>query len=347
MGSWLHNGTLAAGTAQTFDIFDRTGFRPQSIAISNDDANNEMSVTINGTTTLIPALDSFTLTGAGYGDVISLLSAAGGDFRMAASSNPYIPVAFNRHEINTLNATLDGVTIDTNGGGQVELKDGAISNARIDKIADDAFTAAEFVAGAGGKFATNCLDTTAILNAVADAAFTMATFAPGAGGKFAAGALNQTNADNLLAAKAISASKLVDGTAVAGIDSSDVRFLANGASHGVVPVVYAINQPADAAGNIDLVITSKVLVLDAWLEQEAVGNVADTVQLFNNGGANAITDALNFTAGAAGDVTRAAQIHWTNRTVAAGTFIRATFTDGSAGAGDLKGTVYILACPIA
>lgn len=80
-------------------------------------------------------------------------------------------------------------------------------------IADDTFTTAEFVSGAGGKFAAGCLDTTALSNIIADDAITTAHTASGAGGKFAAGCFNEAGVTNAIADAAIPTAKLKRDTA--------------------------------------------------------------------------------------------------------------------------------------
>jgi hypothetical protein len=58
--------------------------------------------------------------------------------------------------------------------GRALMATGFIDNANVAKIADDTFAAAQFVAGAGGKFAPDCLDATAIANVVATGALSTA-----------------------------------------------------------------------------------------------------------------------------------------------------------------------------
>jgi len=93
-------------------------------------------------------------------------------------------------------ATAFGGTIQT-----ADLSDGVLSaNAEGHlKMADDYFTAAEFVAGAGGKFAPNCLIAAGIQNLFADDAFTAAEFVAAAGGKFAPNCLVTAGIQNLFA----------------------------------------------------------------------------------------------------------------------------------------------------
>lgn len=105
-------------------------------------------------------------------------------------------------------------------GAEIKFTAAALDEAGVDSLfADDAFDAEDFVAAAGGIFATGCLDTTAIANVVADDAFTTTEFGAGAGGKFAAGALAEVGVDNLFADDSIDAEDFVAGAG--GIFAAD------------------------------------------------------------------------------------------------------------------------------
>ena len=76
----------------------------------------------------------------------------------------------------------------------------------------------------------------------------------------------------------------LDGTVVANVaDSSGV---------GGLPVVFRIPVPAGATGNVDVTVTHKVRVIDAWLvKTNANGGGAGSMTVKNAG--NAITDAMS------------------------------------------------------
>ena len=108
--------------------------------------------------------------------------------------------------------------------------------------------------------------------------------------------------------------------------------------------MFELRQTVDTAGNVDIVVDQKVKIVDAWFEQAAAGNVADSVQLFN--GASLITPAFNFTV-TAGKIQRTDNLASPAKIVASGGTLRMTLTDGSGAAGDLRGTFHVLALPVA
>lgn len=114
---------------------------------------------------------------------------------------------------------------------------------------------------------------------------------------------------------------------------------------GGVPLVFPIAVAGGAAGDVDVVVTPKIRVIDAWVQMDAAGEAGDTVQIFN--GAAAITDAMD--TGAAGDtgIVRAGEIDNANAEIAAGGTLKVTTTDDDAG-GDVPAmTVYVLAIKVA
>lgn len=61
---------------------------------------------------------------------------------------------------------------------------------------------------------------------------------------------------------------------------------------GSIPVVHRIVVPAGTTGNVDVTLTHKTLVTDAWLyKTAAAGGGGGTIQVFN--GASAISDAMS------------------------------------------------------
>lgn len=198
MSSYIASGTLVPGTPTVINVLTAAGFRPTSLTVCNDHATGTITLAIDSAdSSLILPGDAFTVAGLGYAQTVSLTSAAACTWRLSATSHPTQKPEIDRAEIVTVDAGTDGITIHTNGGGDLELMDDAINNARIAKIADDTFTTAQFVAGGGGKFAAGCLDTTALTNVLAVGAFTAAHFAAGA--KFAADCLVTAGISNLFA----------------------------------------------------------------------------------------------------------------------------------------------------
>lgn len=157
-------------------------------------------------------------------------------------------------------------------------------------------------------------------------------------------ATTEALAQDILAAGVVGADRLVTSTASVGITGAQTRWSADNATYGAVPVMFELRQTVDTAGNIDIVVDQKVKIVDAWFEQAAVGNVLDSVQLFN--GASAITPVINFTV-TAGQIQRTTNLASPAKIVASGGTLRMTLTDGSVGAGDLKGTFHVLALPVA
>mgnify|MGYP001596290046 CR=1 FL=1 len=140
---------------------------------------------------------------------------------LAASTAGRLKMAANFFDAATLTAKIANDAI-TAAVFEAKFAAGAIS-ATVDghaAMADDYFTTAEFIAGAGGKFAPACLDNTAIANVVADNAFTAAEFAAGAGGKFAPDALVEAGIDNLIADDAITAAIWEAKAAVGAISAT-------------------------------------------------------------------------------------------------------------------------------
>lgn len=158
-----------------------------------------------------------------------------------------------------------------------------------------------------------------------------------------AGYFDSATVLNKFDANSIAASRLEVGTASAGIDGADVRTATLGATYGVLPVLYVLNHAADAAGLEDIIVDRKGMVIDAWFEQAQNGNVLDSVRLFN--AAVPISPSILFTV-TAGDSQRVTNFDSAGKQLAAGTTLRATFSDGSVGAGDLRGTFYVMVLPL-
>jgi len=209
-------------------------------------------------------------------------------------------------------------------------------------VADDAFTAAQFAAGAGGKFAPNCLDQPNLANLIADDAFTAAEFAAGAGGKFAPNALVAAGVDNLVALDAIGEDRLTAQEASQRLVTDSAVYNANAAvlatAVGMMGCFVFSKEAADA---VDIVLTLPanfdIRVLDAWAVKTAGNGAAgDTVQLFNGGAAISDIMVLNVVDTT---VVRVATINDANHRVAGGGTLTADFTLGAGG--NTQSQVYV------
>ncbi len=80
--------------------------------------------------------------------------------------------------------------------------------------------------------------------------------------------------------------------AATGATGANVATVADANVIGGVPVVFRIDVPAGTTGNVDVVSTHKVRVIDVWLvKKDAAGGGAGTIQVKNS--TNAITDAMS------------------------------------------------------
>lgn len=75
-----------------------------------------------------------------------------------------------------------------------------------------------------------------------------------------------------------------------GVDGSNVKNVANANVVGGVPIVFRINAAA-LTGDVDVVMTHKVRIIDAWCVATAAGGASDTITVKN--GATAITNAMD------------------------------------------------------
>ena len=104
----------------------------------------------------------------------------------------------------------------------------------------------------------------------------------------------------------------LDGTSAANVADANVV--------GGIPALHRIDVADAATGNVDVVITHKTRVIDAWAVKTAdAGGAANTVQVSN--GANAITDAMVINI-ADQTIARAATINDANHEIAAGGTLR-------------------------
>jgi hypothetical protein len=111
----------------------------------------------------------------------------------------------------------------------------AASAAGRAKFADDFFTAAEFAAGAGGKFAADCLVAAGIDNLIADDAFTAANMA-----KFQTDCMSTAVLNDMVADDGMDATFLGDKIAA---NAFDAAACANAFAAGAIPVAKVASAP--------------------------------------------------------------------------------------------------------
>jgi predicted RecA/RadA family phage recombinase len=160
--------------------------------------------------------------------------------------------------------------------------------------------------------------------------------APGTGA-FGAG----TIAAAAIAAGAVDSTKMAAGAAGSGIEDTQLRFVADGNVLGGVPVLFR-KDCADASADVDVTVTHKIRVLDAWgLNTGIAAHAAnDTWQVKN--GANAISDAVAKTA-TVNAIKRIATIDPSRHEIAAGGTLRITTVKAT----NAAVTVYVLAIRVA
>ena len=111
---------------------------------------------------------------------------------------------------------------------------------------------------------------------------------------------------------------------------------------GGIPVLHRIDIADAATGDVDVVLTHKTRVVDAWVVKTAgAGGAANTVQVKN--GASAISDAMSINI-ADQAVARAAAIDDAQHEIAAGGTLRVTRTKAG---GNAACIVYVLGIRVA
>ncbi len=116
------------------------------------------------------------------------------------------------------------------------------------------------------------------------------------------------------------------------VDGDDVGDSRDDAIVGSIPVIHRI-VASTLTGDVDVVLTHKTRVIDAWCVPVGAGAAADTITVKN--AANAITDAMDCNV-ADNVMVRAAQIADANHEIAAGGTLRIT------GASAVSCIVYVL-----
>ena len=127
------------------------------------------------------------------------------------------------------------------------------------------------------------------------------------------------------------------------LNGSSVATVADANVIGAIPVIFRKDVAAGATADIDVVVTNKVRVINAWLVKGAnAGGGAGTIQIKN--GASAITDAMSINI-AANTIQRAATIDQTQWEIAAAGTLR--FTRTRSASTDEACTVFVEALRVA
>ena len=129
-----------------------------------------------------------------------------------------------------------------------------------------------------------------------------------------------------LADEAITLTKIALGS----IDGSVIKVVADDNTVPGVLLVHYIPIDSATAGNFDVTLGYKFRVLDFHCKHlDALSEASDTIQLFN--GANAISDALDWSGATDNSLVRATTLDETYVDVAATTSLRVTTVDSDAG----------------
>lgn len=127
------------------------------------------------------------------------------------------------------------------------------------------------------------------------------------------------------------------------ITGAKVATVANVNVVGGVPVVHRVTVPGGANANVDVTLTYKTRVIDAWAVMAGAGTAGCTLVVGNAG--NAITDTMDVSALGDRDVARCGEINDANHEIAAAGTLRVT--KASTG-GDFPGAeVYVLGLRVA
>lgn len=127
------------------------------------------------------------------------------------------------------------------------------------------------------------------------------------------------------------------------ITGTHVEDTANANVIGGVPVVHRILVASGADGDVDVVLTHKTRVIEAWAVLKGAGTTGSLITV--KSGANAISDAIDVASGGDRDVFRAGEINDANHEIAAAGTLRVS--KASTG-GDFPGAeVYVMGLRIA
>lgn len=128
----------------------------------------------------------------------------------------------------------------------------------------------------------------------------------------------------------------------ATLNGAKVAAVADANVIGGVPVLHRIDVADAATGDVDVTLTYKTRVVEAWaVKTGANGGAANTIQVKN--GANAITDAMSININDT-LIVRAASIDDAQHEIAAGGTLRVTRTKAG---GNAACTVYVLGVRVA
>lgn len=140
-------------------------------------------------------------------------------------------------------------------------------------------------------------------------------------------------------AGSITEAKLVPNS-MTGTIAADV---ADASVIGGIPLLFRINTVGGVTASVDVTVTDKIRVIDAWVINNAIGTASDTIIISNT--ATPITDAIDIS-GADTTIARAGIINDTNHEIPASGILRVTETDGG-GSDSPATTVYITAIRVA
>lgn len=116
---------------------------------------------------------------------------------------------------------------------------------------------------------------------------------------------------------------------------------------GAMPVLHRKTLADAATGNVEIDITHKTRIIDAWVVKTTADGHAteDTITIGN--GANAITDAMAIGANNDTSLTRAATIDDAQHEIAAGGALRISWVKGAGGGNNVACEVYVLGVRVA
>ena len=203
------------------------------------------------------------------------------------------------------------------------------------KMADDYFTTAEFVAGAGGKFAPDCIDNTAVQNIFAADAFGADADSRGA---FVTDFIDATTADDIIATGALGEDLLTANELTARVAAN----VALGATTAGLLCVHPVTVGGGADSNASVTIDHKFRVVKCRFQPNAAPTAGSDV-LFDDGstwiGASSAAGAvIDISGGTDAQPFDATHINDATQEVAASGTLRVVWT--STGGDFLAGVAY-------